>query len=120
MLITGLTRAIALGASRLIWPAQANGDFDAAVRITEQTVLAKHLALLEHDNPPSIETPLLELSDRQLIDLALQLNLPWELVWSCLAPGEKPCRVCNGCRRRQEAFGGAGLTDPVVQPSPVG
>lgn len=118
-LVTGLTRAIELGTDLLLWPAQSNGDFDTAARITEQTVLVRHLALLENRSPPHIDTPLLELLDRQLIELGGQLDLPWELARSCLTPAEKPCLTCTGCRRRQEAFEAAGLLDPVAGPIAV-
>ena len=100
VLIDGLAQAVASGAGTLIWPVQANGDFDLAARLIEQTVLAHDMAQLEHPAPPKIDTPLLELGDQQLIELGKQLNLPWELAWSCLRQLERPCRMCDGCHRR--------------------
>jgi len=112
IVIAGLARAVEAGADHLIWPAQANGDFAIAARITEQTVLALHLAKLEHPGVPQIETPLLELTDQQLVELGGQIGVPWELAWSCQMQGELPCRVCMGCLRRHHAFEAAGMVDP--------
>ncbi len=61
-----------------------------------------------------IETPLLELTDQQVVELGGQLDVPWKLAWSCQFHGDKPCRVCDPCRRRQRAFDAAGVIDPVL------
>ena len=116
ILIVALARAVAIGANRLIWPTQANGDFNTATRMTEQALIAQHMAKLEHPFTPAIETPLLEMSDKQLIELGGQMDVPWQLAWSCQIQGEKPCRVCPSCRRREAAFEAAGMTDPSAQP----
>ena len=112
VLIDAITRAIEANAGRLVWPAQSNGNFDVASRITEQVILVQHLARLEHPYVPTIESPLTELTDQQLIELGGQLDVPWEHAWSCQIQGEQPCRVCDGCRRRVEAFESAGMIDP--------
>jgi len=117
VLLVGLAAAIELGASRLIWPAQANSDFAMASDIAEQTILAQQLAQIEHINPPSIDTPLLDLSDQQIIELGGQMDLPWELAHSCQMQGDKPCLVCASCRRRQAAFEAAGMIDPTHKPA---
>ncbi len=119
VLINGLMRAIQIGADRLIWPTQSNGDFAHASLATEQAVLARHMVKTEHPSPPTIQTPLLELTDPQLLALGDQLGLPWELGWSCLMHGEKHCRVCDGCRRRIAAFEAAGKLDPSIEPAPT-
>lgn len=115
VLVCAMARAVELGADRLIWPAQINGDFNSCARLTEQTVLVQHLAKIEHPFAPAVETPLLELTDKQLIELGNQLELPWDLAWSCQFQGEKPCRICPACRRRQAAFDAAGITDPAAE-----
>ena len=116
VLLVGLAVAIDLEASRLVWPAQANSDFVMASDIAEQTILAQQLAQIEHVNPPSVDTPLLDLSDQQIIELGGQLDLPWELAHSCQMQGDKPCLVCASCRRRQAAFEAAGMVDPTYNP----
>lgn len=115
MLMAGMVQAIELGVEHLVWPAQANGNADRAAKIMEQSVLMCHLATLEHEKAPKIDTPILELSDRQLIELGGQLDLPWDLTWSCLMQSEKPCRICDGCRRRHDAFAATGIIDPLIE-----
>lgn len=117
VLLIALAQAMELRASRLVWPVQFNADFHAIARATEQIELALQLAQLERPDIPSIETPLAELTDRQLIELGAQLDVPWELSWSCTLPGEKPCRACPACKRRRHAFESAGMVDPVDRPT---
>lgn len=113
LLVVGLAQAVQLQAGRLVWPAHSGGRFDLSGRIAEQVVLAESLAQLEQDETPPIETPLLELSDQQVIELGGHLRVPWELAWSCQLHGDKPCRVCAPCRRRHAAFDAAGMVDPI-------
>ena len=119
ILVNAVARTIELGGDRLVWPAQSNGQFPAAAKVTEQAVLISHMAKLEYPYPPTIETPLLELTDQQLIELGGHLDLPWDQAWSCQMQGDRHCRVCEGCRRRIAGFESAGLIDPVMPPVPV-
>jgi 7-cyano-7-deazaguanine synthase len=41
-----------------------------------------------------------------------ELNVPWELTWSCYKGGEIHCGRCGTCVERQEAFDIAGVKDP--------
>jgi 7-cyano-7-deazaguanine synthase len=112
VLLTALAQAVEIGAGRVIWPAQVDGDYDTIARVTEEVVLVQHLAQLEHAALPLIETPLLELTDVQVVELGGQLEAPWALAWTCLLTGERPCRLCEACRRRRSAFEAAGVVDP--------
>ena len=116
VLLLGLSCASELQAGRLVWPCQFNADFDQCARATEQSVLAQSLARLERDALPSIETPLLELEDQQIIELGGHMDVPWQLAWSCLLRGETPCRACDACRRRQAAWDAAGMVEPTGRP----
>jgi 7-cyano-7-deazaguanine synthase len=113
LLVVGLGQAVQIGAERLVWPAQADTRFEDCARMAEQAVLAQSLAQLEQPRPVSIQTPLLDLDDQQVIELGAQLQVAWTLAWSCRLDGDKPCRVCDACRRRRAAFEAAGLVDPV-------
>ncbi len=119
MLMAALSMAIEIGAERLCWPANSGGDFAAISVVTEQTILLRHLAQTEARNPPIIDTPLIEMSDRQVIELGGTLNAPWEMSWSCEMYGAKPCLACGGCRRRHAAFESAGVVDPIDQTASV-
>jgi len=118
LLLAGLAAAVETSAVRLIWPAQVNAEHEQAARLTELSVLVGHLAQLEIPEPPAIDTPLLELTDQQLIELGGQLDVPWELAWSCGQAGETPCGACAGCLRRRKAFDAAGVVDPLGAPTP--
>ncbi len=123
VLLTAMAQAVEWGASMVIWPVQFNADFDAVARVTESVVLARHLAQLDaaHWPPeavlPSVQTPLLDLSDRQLIETGAQLDAPWHLAWTCERGTSAPCRVCIACRRRRSAFESAGISEEPRRPT---
>lgn len=127
IVMSGLAIAASLRAKQLVWPCQFDGEHEQVGAITEQTVLLEHLGQIEpeHAGPdntarvPTIDMPLLELTDLQLLEIGAKLEVPFELAWSCQFKGEKHCQVCDGCRRRHKAFEDAGLADP-VQLSTVG
>lgn len=57
--------------------------------------------------------PFIGLTKSQVISKGLELNVPYELSWSCYEGGEKPCGVCGTCRDRRAAFRANGIEDPV-------
>ena len=114
ILLSALVAAAERPVGRIIWPAQTNGAAAPAERCLEQAELVRHLGQLELPDLPAIETPLLELTDAQLIELGGHLEVPWDLAWTCLLAGAQPCRLCAACRRRRAAFEAAGLIDPVA------
>ena len=71
-----------------------------------------------------LQTPLLELTDREMVELGAQLDSPFELSWTCFLGGDpgvpaaqrRPCRMCDGCKRRKAAFEGAGMVDTGEKP----
>lgn len=62
----------------------------------------------------SIETPLINKSKKQIIQMGLKLNVPYKLTWSCYAGGKKPCMKCDSCKLRQKGFKELGLNDPSI------
>lgn len=123
VLVTALAQAAQIGAARVIWPVSYDGDVRHAAHATELGVLASHLAEAELDlaghATPSIETPLAEFTDKQVIELGGQLDVPWALAWSCVGHADAPCQACDPCRRRHHAFEAAGLVDPLVAAAAV-
>ena len=117
LLADAVTYATEAKASRLVWPAQSNGDFSTASQITEQIVLAQNLAHEKLTYKVIIETPLTDLTDKQLIELGEQLGVPWNLAWSCLTDSPQPCGDCDGCARRKSGFNAAGTIDPAIPSS---
>ncbi|HEX4539578.1 MAG TPA: 7-cyano-7-deazaguanine synthase QueC [Acidimicrobiales bacterium] len=67
--------------------------------------------------PVDIRTPLVDLTKAQIIRLALDLEAPVELTWSCYRAGPDPCRACDACELRARGFAEAGVPDPAL-PSP--
>lgn len=55
--------------------------------------------------------PLMNLSKAEIVKLAEELHVPFELTWSCYAGGEKPCGHCDSCKLRAKGFQEAGVHD---------
>ncbi len=60
-----------------------------------------------------IETPLMELSKKDIVLLGTKLGAPLHLTRSCYSDGEKACGICDSCRLRLRGFAEAGCKDPV-------
>ena len=60
-----------------------------------------------------IETPLLELSKKDIVQLGTKLEAPLHLTTSCYRGGESACGTCDSCLLRLKGFAEAGLTDPI-------
>lgn len=119
LLLAALAYAKQQGAQRVVWPCSCNAELKPMSRATEQSVLCGHLAELAGPGgaTPVIDTPLLEYTDRQIVELGAQLDVSWRLAWSCQGKGDTPCRNCPACRRRAAAFDAAGVLDPQAMPA---
>ena len=58
--------------------------------------------------------PLMRLSKAEIVKLANELGVPFELTWSCYAGGEKPCGKCDSCKLRAKGFEEAGVHDTAL------
>lgn len=66
----------------------------------------------------TIETPLMDFSKAQTVDLALSYDLgrlALAYTHTCYAGAAPPCGVCHACMLRAEGFRTAGVPDPLVQ-----
>ena len=63
--------------------------------------------------PISIETPILNLSKKEIVMLGKELNAPLGLTWSCYNGREKACGKCDSCILRLNGFADAGYRDEV-------
>ena len=43
----------------------------------------------------------------------IELGLPFEYTWTCVARGDVACGICQPCRDRLQAFEKAGIKDPI-------
>ncbi len=56
------------------------------------------------NKPIKLWTPLLNLNKEEIIDIAMNNNVPIEETWSCYVGGTKPCQKCDSCRIRIRAY----------------
>jgi hypothetical protein len=120
-LFSAAVEAISLGMSRVIWPIHAGAardvDIDALADVCDRALLVGQLVGL--DAPRSadsaalrIETPYADLTDAQVMDLALDMDVPLHAAWWCLNEDPQPCGQCAACMRWREALA---AVDPVGQ-----
>lgn len=60
-----------------------------------------------------VTAPLIHMSKEQVIQKGIDLNVPFELTWSCHNATQLACGGCSNCRSRQVAFQSLGLVDPL-------
>ena len=72
---------------------------------------------VEDELPLRIETPLLQLSKAQIIQMGNELGVDYALTNSCYDPLDSgaPCTNCDACLLRAQGFKDAGLVDPLVE-----
>jgi len=65
-------------------------------------------------NAVSIETPLIQLTKAEIINLGLTLGVDYSKTVSCYQADElgRACGLCDSCRLRKKGFDEAGLPDP--------
>ena len=68
----------------------------------------------EYHVPLQIEIPIIEMSKTEIVRLAMVLEAPLELTWSCYQGGEIPCGRCDSCILRASGFRAAGYPDPAI------
>lgn len=61
-----------------------------------------------------IETPLLDLTKKDIVLLGDRLNAPLHLTTSCYQGGQEACGVCDSCLLRLRGFAEAGIKDPIL------
>ena len=71
---------------------------------------------VEGSTPMTIQTPLLHLTKRQIVELGLSLGVDYGLTLSCYdpAPGALACGHCDACKLRLKGFAEAGTVDPAA------
>lgn len=65
-------------------------------------------------NQVKIEAPFVGMNKSQVVKKGLELNVPYELTWSCYEGDDKPCGICGTCIDRIKAFEANGVKDPIM------
>ena len=115
LLVAAANIAVQFHAKQIIWPVQIGADVDQLSKVVESVLLLQQLIKLEVNRPIAIETPFLDFTDRQLVEVGHQMNVPWELSRSCQQKSNEFCGTCFPCRKRSQAFLAAGVKDPLLQ-----
>jgi len=61
----------------------------------------------------TIHMPLVDLKKSQIVQKAIELEVPLEFTWSCYKNNSMACGVCDSCRLRLNGFKLAGVKDPI-------
>lgn len=68
----------------------------------------------------SVKAPLINLNKAGVVGKGLELNVPYEMTWSCYEGGETACGTCGTCIDRVNAFELNGTVDPIKYAEKVG
>jgi 7-cyano-7-deazaguanine synthase len=65
------------------------------------------------DTEIEIVAPFVEFSKTDIAERGLELDVPYELTWSCYREDAPACGTCDACAYRLEAFQRLGVRDPI-------
>lgn len=60
-----------------------------------------------------ILTPIIDMTKRDIVEIGLELGVPFEKTWSCYKSDDIACGGCESCALRLRGFAGAGARDPI-------
>ena len=62
-----------------------------------------------------IVAPFVKCTKSDIVRIGMELNVPYEMTWSCYNGGEKPCGKCGTCIDRAKAFEANNAVDPLIK-----
>lgn len=62
-----------------------------------------------------IEAPFVGVSKAEVVRQGLEIDVPYQLTWSCYEGHDKPCGKCGTCIDRARAFAENGVADPALK-----
>jgi 7-cyano-7-deazaguanine synthase in queuosine biosynthesis len=121
MLAAACIQAAALGIERVVWPIHVGGHQEGSLNVDEMMDLCDRALLVSQlvslDAPRTtgrmgvrIQTPYVDFTDAQMMDLALDMDAPLAACWWCLNDQPEPCGHCGPCLRWRRALA---AVDPV-------
>ncbi len=63
---------------------------------------------------PQLLRPFVDMTKADIVRRGDELNVPFELTWSCYQGGDQHCGDCPTCRERKKAFAEADVDDPTI------
>ncbi len=60
-----------------------------------------------------VVTPIIQLQKHEIVKKGMELNVPFELTWSCYQREDMACGICDSCGFRLRGFQKAGVRDPI-------
>ena len=60
-----------------------------------------------------VETPIIHMKKQEIVIKGMELEVPFELSWSCYQNEDKACGACDSCALRLRGFKLAGIEDPI-------
>jgi len=60
-----------------------------------------------------VVAPFVEWRKTDIVELGIELDVPYEITWSCYRANAPACGTCDSCAFRLGAFQRAGINDPV-------
>lgn len=61
-----------------------------------------------------IKAPFVGMNKAEVVRTGIELQVPYELTWSCYESGDVPCGTCGTCIDRAKAFAANGVADPAL------
>lgn len=91
--------------------AAGNAYADCSFEFTEAMGKAINIGTYEK---VTLKAPLVNLTKAGVVKIGLDLQVPYELTWSCYEGKDKPCGKCGTCIDRARAFAENGVIDPAL------
>lgn len=113
LLAMGTAHAISLGYGAVGYGAHA-GDHAIYPDCRREFVsaMAETMAVCHYDSIELV-APFLTMTKGDIVELGLELGVPFERTWTCYKGGKLACGKCGACTERLEAFAEAGIADPI-------
>jgi len=99
---------IGIGANALDF----SGYPDCRPEFIEAFQQAARLALGDSDF--TVQAPLIKMTKKQIVELGLMADAPFDLTWSCYKGEGRPCLTCDSCVLRTKGFMEANVPDPIL------
>lgn len=65
------------------------------------------------DTEVKVSTPIIDMTKAEIIKRGTELDVPFELTWSCYKNSDLACGECESCILRLRGFAEAGYRDPI-------